>query len=129
MNQRAALETLIIFVRENEPEEKPVLRALKWADKRLEVLRDREARRKAPMPTDLEQEPLVITWDEMIADHRGTVCRACGGKKSSRRSLCTACYIAVPDAGTKKALWREHNYLHAFNRAVRQLAERRQAQG
>lgn len=124
MNSIAWLSELIVFAREHEPQEKVTLRALKAAEKRLEVLRARAERRKAPLPTDLDQEPIVITWDEMVEDHRGIVCRSCGKKKSSRRSFCTACYIAIPDAGTKKALWQNRNYLAAFNRAVRQLKER-----
>ena len=125
MNSIEALSELIVAVRETEPEHKPTLRALKWAEKRLEVLRARAECRKAPFPTDLDQEPIVISWDEMVEDHRGIVCRSCGKKKSSRRSFCTACYIAI--AGTKKALWMDHNYLAAFNRAFLQLKERQVA--
>jgi len=127
MNQREALATLVIDVREHEPEEKQLLRALKWADKRLQTLQDREERRKVPIDPDLRDEQLTIDSDLVISDLKGTTCRACWGKKRTRSSFCPGCYIKLP-AGTRKALWRMDDlYYYAYNRSVRLLDEMRAA--
>lgn len=127
MNQLEALRELVIYVREQEPDDAKVLRALKWADKRLDTLQDRAERRKVPIPVDLCQEPLIINALDVYADLKGTVCLSCGKKKRARASFCTTCYIAIPNAGVKKALWAMDYYVPAFNRAVRLLREMREA--
>lgn len=127
MNQRQALEALVIFVREQEPEDREVLKALKWGDKRLEVLRDREERRKIPIDTDLTSEPLSIDDILCIQDLAGTFCRGCLGIKNKRKTFCVTCYMKVPP-GTRKALWSFGSiYYHAYNRAVRFLDEKRKS--
>lgn len=127
MNQRLALSTLVINVREHEPEDKEVLKALKWADKRLQTLLDREERRKVPIDPDLGDEPLTIDSTLVISDLKGPTCRGCWGKKRARSSFCPGCYIKL-SAGTRKALWRmDELYYYAYNRSVRLLDEMRVA--
>jgi len=126
MNQLTGLSALVIFVREHEPEDKEVLKALKWADKRIDTLRDRAERRKVPIDPDLRTEPLTIGHELVISDLKGTTCRGCWGKKRARASFCTSCYIKLP-AGTRKALWSMELYDFAYSRAVRLLDEMRAA--
>lgn len=123
MNQREATVTLIDFAREHEPLDTRIAKAVKVLEKRAEVLRARHDRRFAPLPDDLEEEPLTLTEEEIRQDLAGTICRACGKKKEPRQSLCVRCYMRLNNPQTRKALWKWVHYAHAFCRALRELRE------
>lgn len=124
MNQLEATSTIIDFVREQHPEEKFVLRALKVLERRHEVLRTRWERKFVKVPEDLMSEPSAIPYEDILSDLHGTVCRNCTGKKKSQESFCRECYNKL-DAPMRKALYMRWNtgYIFAFCRGVRLLKE------
>ncbi|HEX8281123.1 MAG TPA: hypothetical protein VF551_07085 [Chthoniobacterales bacterium] len=122
MTQRDATVIIIEFVREQTPDDKNVLRALKVLEKRAEVLRLRYERRHIEIPADLFEEPITLPTSVIRESLKGTVCAGCNGKKRARESFCTRCYHLL-DGGIRKALWDLSSYDPAFCRAVRVLKE------
>jgi hypothetical protein len=121
MNQGEATATIIDYARDQAPEDKRVLKALKVLEKRYDVLRTRSERRRAVIPPDLFEEPLTLSRGAIVAELLGEECR-CGRYKEERSSSCPHCYAKLrPD--TRKALWLGvgKGYEQAYCRALREL--------
>jgi hypothetical protein len=73
-----------------------------------------------------ETNPLpTISTREALEDLAGTVCKACDGRKASRKSHCRGCYMKLPPR-LKSALYRPvgAGYEEAYTESLATLRAR-----
>lgn len=118
MTQCEATVTLIEFVRDQAPDEKRVLRALKVLEKRAEVLRLRGERRRAVVDDNIYDEPLLVTFAQFRSIFDNDVCVRCCRLKFPENAFCGPCFAKL-DPRIAAAFRSGRTILFGFNRALR----------